>query len=183
MAGKPLIAVIGDASLPSDSPKIHIAESLGKAIVGAGYRLVTGGLGGVMEAACRGARRSMRYCEGDIIGVLPSHDPKDANPYVDIIIPSGLDLARNTIVAHADAVVAVGGGSGTLSEICFAWMFKRLIIAVRIDGWSMRLADSRLDDLIRYDNIADDRIYGVDNAEMAVRLIRDLLPLYRSSLS
>jgi uncharacterized protein (TIGR00725 family) len=55
----------------------------------------------------------------------------DANPFVDIAIASGLDHVRNSVVAHADAVIAIGGGAGTMSEICFAWIYKRLVIG----GW------------------------------------------------
>ena len=67
------------------------------------------------------------------------------------MIRDGLDHARNTLVANADAVIAVGGGAGTLSEIAFAWMFKRLIVAVRGLGWADRVADQRIDARVRCD--------------------------------
>lgn len=175
---KPMIAVVGDAKLESGSVKDILAEEIGRGIIDAGYRLVTGGLGGVMEAAHRGARQSPNWHEGCSIAILPGSDPGKANPYADIVIPTGLDHVRNTIVAQASAVIAIGGGAGTLSEIAFAWMHKRLIIALACEGWSGRLADTRLDDRIRYETIRDDRIYGAQTAADAFTHLSSLLPLY-----
>jgi uncharacterized protein (TIGR00725 family) len=79
--------------------------------------LVCGGLGGVMEAACRGAKEA----GATTIGILPGTDRADANPFVDVAVPTGLGEARNALVVRAaDALIAVGGGYGTLSEIAFA---------------------------------------------------------------
>jgi hypothetical protein len=173
-----IIAVVGDASLKRGSPKEALARDVGRRLVDAGYRILTGGLGGVMEAVCKGARHSARYKEGDIVGVLPGHDPREANPYVDVAIATGLDHVRNAVVAHADALVAIGGGAGTLSEISLAWIYRRLIIALRVDGWSGRVADQRLDDRVRYKNISEDCIYGADTPTEILRLLRTLLPRY-----
>ncbi len=107
------VAVIGDARVDPGSQVDMLAEDIGRRIVGAGYRLVTGGLGGVMEAACRGGRDAPNWSDGAIVGIIPSSDPSSANPYVDVIIPTGLDHARNQLVAQTSAVVAVGGGAGT----------------------------------------------------------------------
>ena len=172
---KPLIAVIGDAKLEAGSQKDRLAEEIGRSLVDAGYRVLTGGLGGVMEAASRGARSSMKYQPGDTVGVVPGHDPGEANAFVDIVLASGLDYVRNSIVAHADAVVAVGGGAGTMSEVCFAWIYKRLIIGMRVEGWSGRIADQRVDDRIRYPNEADDRVFGADSADDVLRILADRL--------
>jgi uncharacterized protein (TIGR00725 family) len=131
-----------------------------------------------MEAACRGARSSKKYASGDTVGILPGHDPDKANEFVDIVLPSGLDHVRNTIVSHADAVIAVGGGAGTLTEIGFAWINKRLVIGLRIEGWSGRLADQRVDDRQRYPDEPDDRIYGSDSADEAIRILGEKLPRY-----
>jgi hypothetical protein len=79
-------------------------------------------------------------------------------PAVDVVIPSGLDQVRNSIVAHADAVVAIGGGAGKMSEVCLAWIYKRLIVALRVPGWSGEIADERVDDRVRYPNEPDDRV-------------------------
>jgi uncharacterized protein (TIGR00725 family) len=174
------IAVIGDGDAAVGSTPYTRAEALGERLVDAGFRVVTGGLGGVMEAACRGARRARRYQPGDTIGVLPGSDAADANPFVDVAVPTALGHARNLVVAHADAVVAVGGGAGTLSELALAWIFGRLVVALRIDGWSGKLAGTRIDERIRFPTIADDQVFGADSAEEATQLIRDRLPLYQA---
>jgi uncharacterized protein (TIGR00725 family) len=89
--------------------------------------LVTGGLGGVMEAACMGAREA----GGTTIGILPGSDRSAANPYVDIAIPTGLGEARNALVVRAaDALIAIGGGYGTLSEIAFALKADKRVVGL-----------------------------------------------------
>jgi uncharacterized protein (TIGR00725 family) len=168
-----LVAVIGDAGVQPGSPKYVLAEDLGRLLVDAGFRVLTGGLGGVMEAACRGARSSSRYQSGDTVAVLPGHDPAEANPFVDVVIPTGLDHVRNSIVAHADAVIAVGGGAGTMSEICLAWVYRRLIVALRVEGWSGKIADQRVDERVRYPDEAEDRVFGAASADDAVRTMVD----------
>jgi uncharacterized protein (TIGR00725 family) len=178
---RPLVAVIGDSQLEPGSSKESLAEQVGRALVDGGYRVLTGGLGGVMEAACRGARSSPKYQPGDTVGVLPGHDSGEANPYTDVTLASGLDHVRNSIVAHADAVIAIGGGAGTLSEICFAWIYKRLIVALRVDGWSGRLADQRVDNRIRYPDYPDDRVFGASSAVEAVDKIKACLPRFRGT--
>ena len=178
MKPTPIIAVIGDARLPAGDPREVFAEDLGRRIVDAGWRLQTGGLGGVMEAASRGGRASERWSSGSILGILPGWDPAEANAYVDIALPTGLDHGRNAIVAQADAVVAIGGGAGTLSELAFAWMLHRFVIARRGEGWAGRLADAPLDDRVRYPDIPDDQVFGVDMAEEAIALIQTRLPSY-----
>jgi uncharacterized protein (TIGR00725 family) len=175
---RPLVAVIGDARVEPGSAKDLLAEEVGRLLVDAGYRVLTGGLGGVMESACRGARSSTRYAPGDTVGVLPGHDPGDANEFVDVVIASGLDHVRNSIVAHADAVVAIGGGAGTMSEICLAWIYKRLIVALRVEGWSGRVADARIDERVRYPNEADDRVFGAGSAAEVVGVLQERLGRY-----
>ncbi len=172
-ARRRLVAVIGDANVPPGSQKDLLAEEVGLLLVDAGFRVLTGGLGGVMEAACRGARSSSRYQSGDTVAVLPGHDPADANLFVDVVIPSGLDHVRNSIVAHADAVIAIGGGAGTMSEICLAWIYKRLIVALRVDGWSGKVADQRVDERVRYPDEPEDRVFGATSAADAVRMVVD----------
>lgn len=173
-----VVAVVGDARVEAGGAAEVLAQEIGTAIVDAGYRLVTGGLGGVMEAAHRGARQSARWSDGAGIGLLPGHDPAQANPYVDIAIPTGLDHGRNMLVAQADAVVAVGGGAGTLSEIALAWIHKRLIVGMRCGGWSARLADQRVDGRVRYPQLPEDRVYGADSAAQVGALLARWLPLY-----
>lgn len=170
-----LIAVIGDSTVQPGSEKDMMAEEIGRVLVDAGYRVLTGGLGGVMEAASRGARSSQKYRSGDTIAILPGHDPTEANAFVDVAIPSGLDHARNLVIAHADAVIAIGGGAGTLSEICFAWIYKRLVVALRVEGWSGKIADQRVDDRIRYPAIHDDRVFGAYSPAEAVDILNTRL--------
>ena len=94
-----------------------MAESVGRELASRGAVLVCGGLGGVMEAACTGAKEG----GGTTIGILPGTDRAAANPFVDFAIPTGLGEARNALVVRAaDALIAIGGGYGTLSEIAFA---------------------------------------------------------------
>ncbi|MFO0590335.1 MAG: TIGR00725 family protein [Polyangiaceae bacterium] len=172
-----VVSVIGDAGVKPGSATYETAREVGSLLVDAGFRVMTGGLGGVMEAASRGAHESGAYSDGATIGVLPHLDPAEANEWVDIVLATGLDHARNTLVANADAVIAVGGGAGTLSEIAFAWMFKRLVVALKGLGWADRLAGERLDARARCE-VEDDRVYSADDARQAVAIVVQKLPLY-----
>jgi uncharacterized protein (TIGR00725 family) len=157
-------AVVGANSA---SPLIlGAAERIGAGLVDAGLRVATGGLGGVMTAASRGARHAAGWTEGSVVGVLPGLVAAEANPFVDLVVPTGLNYARNTIlVAMADVVVAVGGGAGTLSELALAWQHGKPIVALDLgEGWSARLAGERLD------HRRDDHLYRATSAEEAVRL-------------
>jgi len=138
-----MVSVIGDAGLSESDMRYGLAKDLGKELVSNGYRLITGGLGGCMKAVCKGAKESPKYMEGDIVGVLPGYDPSEANEFVDVPIATGIFHARNAIVANSDAVIAIGGGSGTLSEMAMAWIMQRLLIAFKVEGWSGKLADQR----------------------------------------
>jgi len=142
-----MIGVIGPSELLCTKEVYDFGLKLGKMLVDNDYFVVCGGLGGVMEAVCKGAYDSDKYYKGKTIGVIPSADKKDANKYCDIIIPTGLGFARNTIVVNsADVVIAIGGGSGTLSEIAFAWQMHRPIICYDgFDGWASELAGKKLD--------------------------------------
>ena len=119
------MAVVG----PGDaSPEeLHAAEEIGAGLAAAGAVVVTGGLGGVMEAACRGARSR----RGRTVGILPGEDRDAANGWVEIAIATGLGELRNGLVVRAaDAVVAVGGGHGTLSEVALALKLGRPVVGV-----------------------------------------------------
>jgi uncharacterized protein (TIGR00725 family) len=104
-----------------------------------GAVLVCGGLGGAMESACRGAKQA----GGTTVGLLPGLDRADANPHVDVALPTGLGEARNAVLVRvADAVIAVGGGYGTLSEIALALRQGKPVIGLgtwEIEG--VRFAD------------------------------------------
>jgi uncharacterized protein (TIGR00725 family) len=106
---------VGPGDAEADARRV--AEVVGRGLAGRGATVVCGGLGGVMEAACRGAKQA----GGTTVGILPGTDRRQANRYVDVALPSGLGEARNALVVRAaDALVAVAGGYGTLSEIALA---------------------------------------------------------------
>jgi uncharacterized protein (TIGR00725 family) len=164
-----LVGVIG-ASTASEEV-LSAAFETGREVMRAGYGLICGGLGGVMEAACRGAHAESERRSGPIIAVLPGYSRADANPYVDIAITTGMGYARNSIIASSsDAVIAVSGGSGTLSEIAFAWQYGKPIVILRdLPGISVQLIDRKLDDR------RNDRILGAANPREAVKIIKSLL--------
>src|SRR3954453_7123843 len=111
MSRTPYVAVVGPGDASPD--ELRTAEEVGAGLAGAGAVVVTGGLGGVMEAACRGARSR----HGHTVGILPGDDRDAANAWVEIAIATGMGELRNGLVARAaDAVVAIGGGHGALSE-------------------------------------------------------------------
>ncbi|MEQ1632450.1 MAG: hypothetical protein ABL997_08765 [Planctomycetota bacterium] len=129
-----LVEGIGDARVDPGSRKNQLAEDVGRLFVDAGLRVRTGGPGSVMEAACRGARTWSRSQPGAKVAVLLGHDPADANPFAAVVISAGLDHFRNSIMAHTDVVVAIGGEADTMSEICFAWIYQRPVVALRVEG-------------------------------------------------
>jgi uncharacterized protein (TIGR00725 family) len=107
--------------------ELHAAEEVGAGLADAGAVVVTGGLGGVMEAACRGARSR----RGRTIGILPGENRDAANGWVEIAIATGLGELRNGLVVRAaDALVAVGGGHGTLSEVALALKLGRPVVGL-----------------------------------------------------
>jgi uncharacterized protein (TIGR00725 family) len=116
------VAVIG----PGDEPTVAAAE-VGRLLAERGAVVVCGGRGGAMEAACRGAKEA----DGLTVGILPGSDSSDANPFVDVVVPTGLGEARNAlVVAAADVVIAIGGGYGTLSEIALALKAGKRVIGL-----------------------------------------------------
>ena len=108
---KMIVGVIG-ASQPSPEG-LRMANAVGREIAARGAVLVCGGLGGVMEAAAKGAFEA----GGDVIGLLPGPDKSSANPYITLPVPTNMGHARNVIIAHtAEALIAIEGEYGTLSE-------------------------------------------------------------------
>jgi uncharacterized protein (TIGR00725 family) len=151
------------------------AALLGRALVDAGFRLVCGGLGGIMRAASRGARSSKRYQPGDVIGVLPSYRAADANEFVDIPICTGLQHGRNlVVVATGDVVFAVGGRSGTLCEIALAWTLGKPVVCVgNVEGWATELSGRCIDDR------REDQVHGPFEPEEAVTVAMELIQTHR----
>jgi len=125
------VAVIGGSSC---SQKVYKqARELGSLIAKQGWTLICGGLSGVMEAAAQGAKEA----GGLTVGILPGNDSSEANPYIDVKIPTGLGYARNILVVRAtDAIVALDGKHGTLSEIAFALNEEKPVIG--IDSWDIK---------------------------------------------
>jgi uncharacterized protein (TIGR00725 family) len=126
------VSVVGPGEA---GPEVVVAaEAVGRELAARGAVVVCGGLGGAMEAACRGAKEA----GGTTVGLLPGLDRRDANPYVDVAVLTGLGEARNALVVRtADALVAVGGGYGTLSEIGLALRTGKRVVGLRtweIDG-------------------------------------------------
>jgi hypothetical protein len=117
------------AARPAD---LHAAEEVGRLVAEAGGIVVCGGLGGVMEAACRGASSA----DGIAVGLLPGVERRSANPFVSIAIPTGMGELRNGLVVRAaDVVIAIGGEWGTLSEIALA--VKTGTPVIGIDTWDL----------------------------------------------
>lgn len=128
---KRTIGVIGAGS--ADVSILKIAEDLGKLIAKRNAILICGGLGGVMEAAARGAK-----AEGGLtVGILPGNHKSDSNPYIDVPIATGFGEGRNVIITRsADALIAVGGEYGTLSEIAFGLKTGKPVIG--INTWNIK---------------------------------------------
>lgn len=132
------IAVVG-GSEPTDT-ELADAEVVGAELAAAGVVVVCGGLGGVMEAACRGAKSA----GGTTVGILPGTDPTSANRWVDVAVATGMGEGRNVLVVRsAAAVVAVGGEYGTLSEIALA--LRAGIPVVGLRTWSLARPDGTAD--------------------------------------
>lgn len=125
------VAVIGGGA---DDPALEdLAEEVGRQLARAGARVVCGGLGGVMEGASRGAARA----GGDVVGIVPGVSTADANEWVTHPVAAGTGQARNlAVVASADAVIAIGGAWGTLSEIALARRLGRPVVA--LSSWELR---------------------------------------------
>jgi uncharacterized protein (TIGR00725 family) len=150
---KKFISIIG--GFPCSAEEASMAEAVGRELARRSAILICGGEGGVMESACKGAQ-----AEGGItIGVLPGNSRKTANPYVTVPIVTGIGAARNIIVVKsAQAVIAIGGGYGTLSEISFA--LKNGIPVIGLNTWAF----SRNNQPDRSVIITEDPLAAVDLA-------------------
>jgi len=127
---KIVIGVVGGHNCTAEVEEL--AQDLGKKLAKVVDYLVCGGLSGVMEAVCQGFKAE----NGITIGILPGYDKNSANKYVDIVIPTGLGLARNVLVVKsADAVVALPGEAGTLSEIAYCLQFG--IPVISLNSWDI----------------------------------------------
>jgi uncharacterized protein (TIGR00725 family) len=143
-----IISVIGGSSCSPEEAKL--AENVGELLAQRGVIVVCGGLGGVMEAVCRGAKSK----GGLTAGILPGQDSSMANPWVDIPVVTGLGEARNVVVVKsAQAVIAIGGSYGTLSEIAYA--LKSSIPVIGLNTWSLSRNGREDDSIIKVQSATD----------------------------
>jgi uncharacterized protein (TIGR00725 family) len=127
------VSVIGSGSCEQGSETAILAEEIGRRLAEAGAVLVCGGMGGVMEAASRGAAEA----GGTVIGIVPWLSPEEANPHCTHVVSSGIGYARNlAVVASGEAAIAIGGEWGTLSEIGHARSIGRTVVALR--SWTVK---------------------------------------------
>ncbi|UCD02547.1 MAG: TIGR00725 family protein [Promethearchaeota archaeon] len=160
-----IVSIIGASEI--DKKTQEITFEVGKLLAQNKFIVVCGGLSGVMEAVCKGAKEE----NGLTIGIIPHIEKTAANKYVDIVIPCPFSQARNIVVVlSGDACLAISGKAGTLSEICFAWIYQKPIIALsNVKGWSSKIANQKLDDR------RSDLIYGVESPQEAIEKIKELL--------
>ncbi len=126
------VAVIGPAKCEPESEAARLGEEVGRLLAEAGVTLVCGGMGGVMEAACRGASEA----GGEAIGIVPGHEIGEANRFCSHVVATGIGHARNlAVVSSGEVVIAIGGEWGTLSEIGFSRAIGRTVIALR--SWEL----------------------------------------------
>ena len=149
----------GDDETLSDYA-LETAENVGRLIARNNGVLVCGGRGGIMKAACKGCKEE----NGITIGILPD-SKNEANEFVDIVIPVPFSQARNIVVVLAgDICIAIGGKAGTLSEMCFAWIYEKPIIALsNIEGWSSKFASQKID------NRREDVIHEAKSPEEVIK--------------
>ena len=161
---KGTVSIIGSSEIDEKTRQITI--ELGRLLARNNYAVSCGGLSGVMEAVCQGVKE-----EGGLtIGLIPFKDKSRANEYVDIVIPVPFSQARNIVVVlSGDVCVAVAGKAGTLSEICFAWIYEKPIIGLTcVEGWSSKMAGQQLDDR------RTDKIHGADTPQAVINKLNEI---------
>ncbi len=163
MTKKYQILVIGHDDAGCTSNHTKMAYETGAEIAKYGAILVTGGLGGVMKAASNGAHDA----GGLVVGIIPQEDPSFANEFCDIVIPTGMGHTRDFLtVLSGDGVIVIGGGSGTLTEVCASYVHKKPIAALRKSG---DVAEKYADQYLDHRNYV--KITGVDSPKEAVDYI------------
>ena len=172
MTKKRQILVIGNNTNGCTPKHEKLAYEIGVEIAKSNSVLITGGLGGVMAAASHGAHDT----NGLTVGIIPQDDAIMANEFCDIVIPTGMGLARDFLNAlTADGVIIVGGGSGTLSEVCAAYMYKKPMVAIRNIKSSI---EPYIDGFI--DHRENIKIVGADTPQDAVKKILELITTSRT---
>ena len=156
------VVVVGASSCTA--AEYDLAHSIGCALGELGKTLISGGRGGIMEAVSRGASEAGAL----VIGILPGDDESQANQWCEVVIPTGIGYARNlSNVLSGAVVIAIGGGSGTLSEIAYAWQHGRVIYGcTAVEGWGKQLAGKAVD------HRRDDRVIPFADAEELKALLK-----------
>ncbi len=167
MTKKRQILIIGHNTRGCTPEHEKLAYETGAEIANSDSVLICGGLGGVMTAAAHGAKDA----GGLTVGIIPQSDASEANEYCDIVIPTGMGLTRDFLNAlSADGVIIIGGGSGTLSETCAAYMHKKPMVAIKYqNGPIEQFIDGYID---HRENV---KIIGVENPKEAVEKILELI--------
>ena len=160
-----IISVIGASEIDKETEEK--TYEIGRLLAQNKFIIVCGGLTGVMEAVCKGAKEE----NGLTIGIIPHIEKTAANKYIDIVIPCPFSQARNIVVVlSGDACLAISGKAGTLSEICFAWIYQKPIVALSsVKGWSSKIANQKLDDR------RHDKIHSVKTPIEAIEKLKELL--------
>ncbi len=164
------VVVIGDSREIEVNNKL--AFETGTVIARNGWIVITGGRAGVMQAASRGAAEA----DGTVVSILPDWNFAVGNSYADVVLPTDIGYARNSMnVLSGDVVVAIGGGAGTLSEMAFAWTYKKPILAfTEAIGWSARLAGEAVD------NTRTDKIFAVSSIQSLERELKRIFTFQRN---
>ncbi|MFW9971765.1 MAG: TIGR00725 family protein [Candidatus Odinarchaeota archaeon] len=159
-----VVSVIGASEISKKTREKTL--EIGRLLAKNNYAIACGGLSGVMKAVCKGAKEE----GGFTIGIIPSTEKSHANKYIDLVIPCPFSQARNIVVVlTGDVCLAISGKAGTLSEISFAWIYQKPIVALtEVEGWSSKIANQKLDDR------RSDMIYGVKNPQEAIEKINEL---------
>jgi hypothetical protein len=163
------IGIIGPNKSMCSQQLYDFGVALGRQTATKDRTFVCGGLGGFMEAVCKGVKQSPDTFNGQTVGILPDDTTDSANPFIDTAVATGAGIARNIIIVRtADIIIAAGGGAGTLSEIAFAWQQKKTVLCVTLfDGWAKELAgknlDSRADGLLIPVNSIEEILKHIDN--------------------
>lgn len=169
------VAIIGSNHF-TDHEQEKFAFELAKSLVNNNYDIINGGMGGIMESTAKGARSSNNFNRVSLIAILPVENKNLGNEYSGIKIATHLGTGRNRlIILNSDAVIAIGGGAGTLSEISIAWeMGKPIAAFTKGKGWASKLANQKIDDrrsevIIPLNNVdeAIDWIKGLHQANLS----------------
>lgn len=140
------IGIIGSNKSQCSEELYEFSYNLGLLLGKKGTTIINGGMQGTMEAISKGVK-DRNNIQSKVVGILPFDSKEKANKYLDIIIPTGIGFARNSvIVLSSDILIALGGGAGTLSEISYAWQFgKKVYCYTGTEGWSKKLSNQNLD--------------------------------------